>query len=92
LICNYDKINYIAKKLQQFKIIIEQDRDGYFIASVPALPGCYTQARTLSALKKRIRKAILLCFEVAKTDLQYRKSIQALSYEPTFIGLEVIRV
>jgi len=82
----------MAKKLQQFKIIIEQDEDGYFVASVPALPGCHTQARTLPELKKRIREAILLCLEVAKTDLQYRKSIQALSYEPTFVGLEVIKV
>jgi predicted RNase H-like HicB family nuclease len=82
----------MAKKIQQFKIIIEQDEDGYFVASVPALPGCYTQAKTLPELKKRIREAILLCLEVAKTDLRYRKSIQTFSYEPTFVGLEVIKV
>ncbi|MBU3965166.1 type II toxin-antitoxin system HicB family antitoxin [Patescibacteria group bacterium] len=82
----------MAKKLQQFKIIIEQDEDGYFVGSVPSLPGCHTQAKTLTELNKRIREAILLCREVAKTDLRYRKSIQDFSYEPTFIGLEVIKV
>ncbi|MBU4481058.1 type II toxin-antitoxin system HicB family antitoxin, partial [Patescibacteria group bacterium] len=58
----------MAKKLQQFKIIIEQDEDGYFVGSVPSLPGCHTQAKTLTELNKRIREAILLCREVAKTD------------------------
>jgi predicted RNase H-like HicB family nuclease len=82
----------MAKKLQEFKIIIEQDEDGYFVASVPALPGCHTQAKTFPELKKRIREAILLCLEVAGTDSQYRKSIQAFSYEPAFIGLETIKV
>ncbi|MBU4369482.1 type II toxin-antitoxin system HicB family antitoxin [Patescibacteria group bacterium] len=82
----------MAKKLQQFKIIIEQDEDGYFVGSVPALPGCHTQAKTLTELNKRIREAILLCLEVAKTDIRYRKSIQDFSYEPTFVGLEVIKV
>ena len=80
------------KKLKQFKIIIEQDEDGYFVASVPSLPGCYTQAKTIPEIKKRIKEAILLCLEVAKADSQYRKSIQIFSYEPTFVGLEVINV
>jgi len=82
----------MTKKGQQFKIIIEQDEDGYFVGSVPALPGCHTQAKTLPELKKKIREAILLCLEVAKIDLQYRKSIQTFSYQPTFVGLEVIKV
>lgn len=82
----------MAKKFQQFKVIIEQDEDGYFVASVPALPGCYTQAKTLPELKKRIREAILLCLEVAKTDLQYRRHLKDLAYEPSFVGLEMIKV
>lgn len=82
----------MAKKIQQFKIIIEQDEDGYFVASVPALPGCYTQARTIPELKKRIREAILLCLEVAETDTNYRRSIRELAYEPAFIGLETVTV
>ncbi|MBI5147952.1 MAG: type II toxin-antitoxin system HicB family antitoxin [Parcubacteria group bacterium] len=82
----------MAKKLQQFKVIIEQGEDGYFAASVPALPGCYTQAKTLSELKKRIREAILLCLEVAQTDPQYRRRLKSFAYEPSFIGLEMAEV
>ena len=82
----------MAKELKQFKVIIEQDEDGYFVASVPALPGCYAQAKTLLELKKRIREAILLCLEVAKRDSQYRRRVKDLAYEPSFVGLEMIKV
>lgn len=82
----------MPKEKKEFKIIIEQDEDGYFIASVPALPGCHTQAKTLRELRKRVREAILLCLEVAKTDPQYRKRIKESLYEPIFIGLETIKV
>jgi len=73
-------------------VIIEQDEDGYFVASVPSLPGCYTQAKTLSGLKKRIREAVLLCLEVAKIDPQYRKRLKDFAYEPAFIGLETVEI
>jgi predicted RNase H-like HicB family nuclease len=48
----------------QFDVIIEQDAEGYFVASVPALPGCHTQAKSLDVLMERIREAIELCLEV----------------------------
>ena len=41
-----------------FSVIIELDGDGYYVASVPELPGCHTQAR------KRVREAIEVCLEV----------------------------
>ena len=49
---------------QQFDVVIEQDEDGYYVASVPALPGCHTQARSLDELMRRIEEAIALCLEV----------------------------
>lgn len=45
-------------------VVIERDADGYFVATVPSLPGCHTQARSLDTLIKRIREAIALCLEV----------------------------
>jgi len=30
---------------RQFDVIVEKDSDGCFVASVPALPGCHTQAK-----------------------------------------------
>jgi predicted RNase H-like HicB family nuclease len=52
------------KMIREFSVVIEKDEDGYFVASVPALRGCHTQARSLDVLMKRIREAIDLCLEV----------------------------
>ncbi len=49
---------------RHFDIVIERDSAGYFIGSVPALPGCHTQARSLDGLMTRMREAIELCLEV----------------------------
>jgi predicted RNase H-like HicB family nuclease len=48
---------------REFNVIIEQDEEGFFVATAPELKGCHTQARTLDALMKRIREAIELCLE-----------------------------
>jgi predicted RNase H-like HicB family nuclease len=50
--------------MRQFDVIIERDRAGYYVASVPALRGCHTQAKSLDALQKRVREAIELCLGV----------------------------
>ncbi len=49
---------------REFSVIIERDEEGYYVASVPALPGCHTQARSLDELMDRVREAIALCMEV----------------------------
>ncbi|MEO1763522.1 MAG: type II toxin-antitoxin system HicB family antitoxin [Cyanobacteria bacterium J06629_18] len=48
---------------REFNVIIERDADGYFVASVPTLKGCHTQAKSLDELMERIREAIVLCLE-----------------------------
>jgi predicted RNase H-like HicB family nuclease len=50
-------------KKREFSVVIERDADGYFVASVPELQGCHTQAKSLDALMKRVREAIELCLE-----------------------------
>lgn len=47
-----------------FNVVVERDADGYYVASVPALAGCHTQARSLDELMERVREAIELCLEV----------------------------
>jgi predicted RNase H-like HicB family nuclease len=47
----------------QFDVVVEKDSEGYFVASVPALPGCHTQARSLDELMSRVKEAIELCLE-----------------------------
>jgi len=51
---------------REFNVIIERDSEGFFVATVPALKGCHTQAKSLDVLMKRIREAIELCLEVQK--------------------------
>lgn len=49
---------------QQLDVVVEKDEAGYFVATVPVLPGCHTQARSLDELMARIKEAIELCLEV----------------------------
>ena|SRR5260221_13416283 len=50
----------------QFKVLLEQDEDGLYVASVPELPGCYTQGKTLEIARERIKEAIELVLETDK--------------------------
>jgi predicted RNase H-like HicB family nuclease len=63
---------------REFNVIIEKDEDGFYIGSVPELPGCHTQAKTLDQLQDRIKEAIELYLEVNKEELHFSKK---------FIGL-----
>ena len=47
----------------KFGVVVEKDEDGYYVASVPELPGCHTQAKTLDKVMKRIKEAIQACLE-----------------------------
>jgi len=49
---------------REFNVIIEKDEDGFFVASVPELQGCHTQAKSLDTLMERIKEAIELCLEM----------------------------
>lgn len=49
---------------REFDVVVEQDSEGFYVASVPTLPGCHTQARSLDDLITRIREAIALYLEV----------------------------
>jgi len=53
---------------KEFNVVIEKDSAGYFVASVPQLHGCHTQARNLDQLLVRIKEAIELCVEEYGSD------------------------
>lgn len=55
---------------REFDVVIERDAEGYYVASVPALRGCHTQARSLDELMERVREAIGLCLEVEGADAE----------------------
>jgi predicted RNase H-like HicB family nuclease len=48
---------------REFSVVVERDEQGFYVASVPSLPGCHTQANSLDELMLRIREAILLSIE-----------------------------
>jgi predicted RNase H-like HicB family nuclease len=52
---------------QQFDVVVEKDADGFFVASVPALPGCQTQAKSLDDLMVRVKEAIEVYLEAQGT-------------------------
>lgn len=47
-----------SAKKKQLTVTYKRDSDGWWVASVPAVPGCHTQGRTLSQARKRIREAL----------------------------------
>ena len=53
----------------EFDVVIERDPEGYYVASVPALHGCHTQARSLDELMERIHEAVELCLEVQNEEV-----------------------
>ncbi|MEX2300384.1 MAG: type II toxin-antitoxin system HicB family antitoxin [Bryobacterales bacterium] len=50
--------------VRDFHVVVERDAEGFYVASVPRLPGCHTQARTREELTQRIQEAIELWLEV----------------------------
>lgn len=69
-------------KAREFYVIIERDEDGYYIADVPELPGCHTQAKSLDALLPRVKEAIELYLEAFP---QYQKLGE-------FVGIQRVTV
>lgn len=49
---------------REFDVVVERDEQGFYVASVPALRGCHTLAKSPDKLMSRVREAIELCIEV----------------------------
>ena len=79
--------------VKNFKVLINQDEDGVFVASVPSLPGCYTQGKTYEEAIKNVREAIGLCLEVAKQEPVYRQRVtEQEKPQDRFIGIADVSV
>ncbi len=66
---------------KNFDVIIEKDADGFYIATVPVLKGCYTQAKSLDLLMERIKEVIELCLQT-----------QEISIDNEFIGVQRVAI
>ncbi len=51
------------KARRKFTVVIERDEEDYYVATVPALRGCHTQAKSLDTLMKRVREVIQVCLD-----------------------------
>ena len=49
-----------------YRVIVEQDEDGIFVAEVPALPGCLSQGSTRADVLRNIQEAIEAYIESLK--------------------------
>ena len=70
-----------------FKISIEQDEDGWYIVTVPALPGCVSQGKTEEEAKKNIAEAIELHLSALARDgipLYHRPGMKE-----TFVAVDI---
>lgn len=71
----------MAKRM--FTMVIEKDGEGWLVGEVPELEGCYTQAKTMDELLKRIKEVIALCLE--------RENEHEVP-STRFVGLQVVEV
>ncbi len=66
----------------EFNVVIEKDEHGLYVASVPDIPGCYTQGKTLNQVLERIKEAIEVCLEADGNEIKPMK----------FVGLQKVEV
>jgi len=72
----------MEKKVMDFNVVIEQDEDGVYVASVPEIEGCHTQGKNVPEVLERIKEAIELCLEADEEPIEPMK----------FIGIQKIQV
>lgn len=63
-------------KTKQFTVYIEQDEDGMFIGSIPAIPSCHAEGRTQEEMMKNLSEVLPLCLRnINKKDLAQTKFV-----------------
>ncbi len=65
-----------------FTTLIEQGEDGWYVATVPDIPGCHTQGKTIAQVLERIKEAIEVCLEGDQEEITPLK----------FIGVQQVEV
>lgn len=68
--------------MREFDVVVEQDEDGYYVATVPSLRGCHTQAKSLDELMVRVREVIELCLE---DEMEEERPL-------SFVGVQRVRI
>ena len=77
-------------KTYNFRITIEQDEDGIYVAKCSSLPGCHTQGKSYEQVVERMREAVALYLEVLKKRRQ--ENMLAHLYQPKFVAWQDLAV
>ena len=72
----------MEKQVFDFIVLIEQDEEGWYVATVPDIEGCYTQGKTIPEVLEIIKEAIEVCLEADKEEIKPMK----------FIGLQQVQI
>ncbi|MBI2671718.1 type II toxin-antitoxin system HicB family antitoxin [Candidatus Woesearchaeota archaeon] len=72
----------MEKKILNFTVLIEQDEDGWYVATVPDIPGCHTQGKTIAQVLERVKEAIEVCLEADKEEIEPMK----------FVGVQQVQI
>ena len=67
---------------REFDAIINKDSEGFYVATVPALKGCHTQAKSMDELLERLKEVVELCLEDEDSGLE----------KSEFIGIQKVFV
>ena len=61
-------------------VVVEQDEAGYFLAEVPALPGCLSQGKSRDEALANVKEAIEGWFEVmeAKSEIDPNRAVEVV--------------
>lgn len=60
-------INTTQGNVMKLHAIIERDEAGYYVAEVPALPGCFSQGKTYKEAMEQVKDAIEGWLEVMES-------------------------
>lgn len=67
---------------QELHVIIQRDEEGWLVGSIPALPGCHTQASSVDELLLRMKEAAEAYLNVHPDEIVLNE----------FVGIERISV
>ncbi len=61
-------------------VVIEQDEAGYYVAEVPALPGCLSQGKTREEALTNVKEAVAGWLETmeAKTEMDLNRTVEVM--------------
>jgi predicted RNase H-like HicB family nuclease len=59
-----------GKGMEGFTAIYERTEDGWWVVSVPEIPGAHSQGRTLEEAREMIKDAVRLLLEVRREDAE----------------------